>query len=216
MPSYHTVKQAEHLSKIAASYGIRDPLTIWDHPENAELKALRKTPNILFPGDRLYIPDRDFKSVNKPTDKRHLFTLLGKKLQLKIRVQDVNRLPVTSTPCMLEVDGATFSLTTDDDGMIQHEIPRTAQNGRLIVRAPDVPIDMVLPLSIGGLDPLDEESGQRQRLNNLGYNAGEVNGPDPQQFRSAVEEFQCDFKVKPINGVCDAATQAKLKEVYGC
>ena len=75
---------------------------------------------------------------------------------------------------------------------------------------------MSLQLSIGGLDPLDEESGQRQRLNNLGYNAGEVDSQDPQQFKSAIEEFQCDFKVKPLDGICGPVTQAKLKEVYGC
>lgn len=216
MSGFHTVQQGEYLSKIAADYGFRDYQAIWNHAENAELKSQRQTPNVLFPGDRIFIPDRESKTEDRPTDKLHQFRALGEKLQLKIKIKDLNGLPVKDTPCGLAVENLTYSLTTDGDGIIQQEIPRTAQTGRLTVKAPDVPIDTVLTLSIGGLDPLEEESGQRQRLNNLGYNAGESDSQDPQQFRSAVEEFQCDFKVTPITGICDATTQAKLKEAHGC
>src|SRR5450432_2358900 len=48
MPTCHIVEQGEHLSKIAADYGFRDSDTIWHYPDNAELKAKRKTPHILF------------------------------------------------------------------------------------------------------------------------------------------------------------------------
>jgi nucleoid-associated protein YgaU len=53
----HTVVQGEYLSKIARSYGFSDYRTIWEHPKNAALKQARQNPNVLFPGDRLFIPD---------------------------------------------------------------------------------------------------------------------------------------------------------------
>jgi hypothetical protein len=53
----HTVVQGEYLSKIARNYGFSDYRTIWEHPKNAALKQARQNPNVLFPGDRLFIPD---------------------------------------------------------------------------------------------------------------------------------------------------------------
>jgi hypothetical protein len=214
MPTYHIVKQGEYLSKIVNDYGFHDSRPIWDHPENAELKSKRKTPNILFPGDRLYIPDQDPNFELRPTDQRHQFVLLSEKLQLKMKVKDLNDKPIANTPCDLEVESATYSLVTDSQGIIHQEIPSTAQTGRLLVHRAEG--EMRIEIQIGSLDPLEEESGQRARLNNLGYNPGEPDSQDPQQFRCAVEEFQCDHEVRPITGVCDAKTQAKLKEVYGC
>jgi peptidoglycan hydrolase-like protein with peptidoglycan-binding domain len=71
---------------------------------------------------------------------------------------------------------------------------------------------------------VDEVSGQIGRLNNLGYDAGELDSPvaSPEQerhrsehFRSAVEEFQCDHGLL-VDGICGARTQAKLEEIHGC
>ena len=31
--------------------------TLWNHGDNAALKALRKTPNILMPGDEVFVPE---------------------------------------------------------------------------------------------------------------------------------------------------------------
>jgi hypothetical protein len=45
MSSFHIVQQGEHLSGIAAKFGFSSFRTIWQHPENAELKKLRKDPN---------------------------------------------------------------------------------------------------------------------------------------------------------------------------
>jgi hypothetical protein len=51
MGTCHSVVQGEYLSKIARSYGFADYKTIWDAAENKHLKAQRKNPNILYPGD---------------------------------------------------------------------------------------------------------------------------------------------------------------------
>ncbi len=55
-------------------------------------------------------------------------------------------------------------------------------------------------------------SGQQARLDNLGYFASDG---DDDAFKSAVEEFQCDNSLT-VDGDCGPATQAKLKQVYGC
>lgn len=63
MSTVHVVKQGEHLAGIAQQYGFADYLKLWDLPENTGLKRLRQKPNVLFPGDEVFIPDKQPKLV---------------------------------------------------------------------------------------------------------------------------------------------------------
>lgn len=205
----HTVEQGEHLSSIAAKYGFQKVATIWDHPDNAGLKSKRKNPHILLPGDKVVIPDKQRKEESRGTTKLHSFQLAGEKLKLKLALRDINDQPRSAVNCTLIVEKESKPVTTDGDGNITTDIPKTARTGKLVLP------DLEIPLLIGHLDPVEEQSGQMARLNNLGYEAGDPQKPDKEIFRSAVEEFQCDQKIS-ITGDCDAATQAKLKSVHGC
>ena len=42
--------------------------TLWNLPENAALKTLRKNQNVLMAGDTLHIPDLTVKQETRPTD----------------------------------------------------------------------------------------------------------------------------------------------------
>lgn len=211
MPTDHVVEQGDHISKLAEKYGFLDHRNIWDDPANASLKSLRDNPWVLFPGDLIRIPDKLLRTESVPTTKVHTFRVKLERLKLKLQIKDHEDNPIANTPVSLNVEGSVKSLTTDGEGKTEREILKTAVNGMLTVT------DLEVPLKIGHLDPVDKISGQKARLNNLGYNAGAPDGPegpDNIQFRSAVEEFQCDQKMK-VDGVCSPETQAKLKEVHG-
>ena len=205
----HTVEQGEHLSSIAAKYGFQKVATIWEHPDNAGLKSQRKNPHILLPGDKVVIPDKQRKEESRGTTKLHSFQLAGEKLKLKLALRDINDKPRSGVKCTLIVEKESKVVTSDGDGIITTDIPKTARTGKLVLP------DLEIPLLIGHLDPVEEQSGQVARLNNLGYEAGDPQKPDKEIFRCAVEEFQCDQKIS-ITGDCDPATQAKLKSVHGC
>lgn len=209
MASYHTVQQGEHLSRIAEKYGFHNYLTIWDRPENKDLKEKRVNPNVLAPGDRLFIPDKQTKREHRPTGSKHRFKITEAKLMLRLAVRNLDSKPVANTPCQLIVEGTTFQLTTDGNGKIEQLIPATAETGNLIIG------DLQVPIKIGHLDPVDQLAGYRARLNNLGYDAGDADDVNDPQLRSAIEEFQCDHDLS-VNGDCDGATQSKLKEIHGC
>jgi LysM repeat protein len=220
MPKIHIVKQGEYLSGIARYYGFTDYLKIWDDPENADLKAKRKNPNVLFPGDRLSIPDKEIKEVSGSTEKRHRFQVKLKGLKLRLVLEDLYEKPIANAKCVLRVEGEDFELTTNGTGKLEQDIPPTSQSGELVVSDQQTPLNEIsVPLKIGNLDPVDEVSGQLGRLNNLGYYAGPL--PDNTEednknmFQSAVEEFQCDHSLS-VDGICGPNTQAKLLEVHGC
>jgi hypothetical protein len=212
----HVVAQGEYLSMIAAEYGFRDYTIIWDHPNNAQLKEQRKNPNVLFPGDNLFIPDKEEKEETGVTSKRHTFQVKQEKLKLRIVLEDIYEKPITNAPCVLFVEEQRFQVTTDGKGKIEQEIPLNAQKGLLVITSDQTPFENdLLPLKIGHLDPVDNISGQRARLNNLGYFAGDSDDPKDPAFLSAAEEFQCDHGLT-VDGEVGPQTQAKLKQVHGC
>lgn len=210
MPKDHVVEPGEHLSGIAAKHGFADFNLIWNDGANASLRQKRKNPHVLAPGDVVKIPDRVDKKEAAETAAVHSFKVKRPKLKLRIVVQNLDRVPLAKTDCVLTIDGSSKPLTTDGDGLIEADVARDAKGGSLRV----VPLDIVVPLKIGDLDPVEERSGQMARLDNLGYDVADADDPDEASFRSAVEEFQCDQGMK-VTGECDGATQAKLLEVHG-
>jgi peptidoglycan hydrolase-like protein with peptidoglycan-binding domain len=122
------------------------------------------------------------------------------------------------------------SVTTNSHGRIEQSIPIMAERAQLTIKDAQTPVmDVVMPIKIGHLDPVEEVSGQQARLNNLGYSAGPFLGKTEEEnaalFRSAIEEFQCDHFPEPrrpdgvpveVDGICGPKTQQKLKQVHGC
>jgi N-acetylmuramoyl-L-alanine amidase len=215
MATTHTVVQGEHLSRIAKRYGFTDYRTVWEHGNNAELRR-RRNPNVLFPGDQVYIPDRETREESRVTDQRHRFVTRIPTLKLRLELEDLYERPIADAPCELHLDGQVRQLTTDGRGRIELEIPIPAEHGRLIVKTTATPLDrLAIPIEIGHLDPVEETSGQIARLTNLGYHFTPVTpAQSPADFRLAVEEFQCDHGLI-VDGVCGPQTQAKLKAVHG-
>ena len=214
MSKIHIVEQGEHLSGIAAQNGFSSFRVIWDHPQNAELKQKRKNPNILFPGDRLFIPDKELREESRATDQLHRFEAAREELQLRVKVLDLTDKPV-SGPCFLVAGGVPNPMAENDnvfEGFIQSDVKEAR------MEFPDSRPKLKVSLAPGRLDPINTPSGQRERLNNLGYFAGYTEG-NAEQFEFAVEEFQCDHQkelgLKKPTGVCDAKTQALLEKVHG-
>ncbi|HEY3068353.1 MAG TPA: peptidoglycan-binding protein [Methylomirabilota bacterium] len=216
MAKEHTVQQGDHMSQIAKKYGFVDYKTIWDHADNAELKRKRQNPNVLFPGDVVRIPDRTVREESRPTDQRHRFKVNAPRLKLRIVLEDMYELPIAHAPCDLFVDNEKHELQTDSKGKIEVDIPPTATRGLLSLRTSETALDeLAIPVNIGHVDPVDEVTGQKGRLGNLGYYIGPIDATEDDAFKLAVEEFQCEHGLH-VDGVCGSQTQAKLKTVHGC
>ncbi|MGI9034512.1 MAG: peptidoglycan-binding protein [Pyrinomonadaceae bacterium] len=181
--------------------------TIWDHPENAELKAKRQDPNVLFEDDEIFIPEKQSKKVSKGTEQEHVFKLKGEPAKFKVQLLKLGQ-PRANEEYVFELDNQLIDGKTDGDGKIEHFIPPDASSGRLIMKNGRE----VYPLRLGYLDPLDLISGVQQRLNNLGYSCGGEMGELGEQTKEALKSFQADNKLE-TTGEPDAATKAKLKKL---
>jgi hypothetical protein len=206
----HIIKQGEHVSRVADEHGFHSYRALWDHGENQALKQLRRNPNVLFPGDTLFVPERQEGLEAGATEQRHRFQLHATPLILRLVLRTIDGEPIRNTACELLLNLQRIPLVTNNDGMIEHEIPKRGEEVKVFVPTRELEFD----LKIGHLDPIEEVSGEQARLDNLGYFAG-YSPQDTKQLLWAVEEFQCEHDL-PVTGVYDAATKAKLEKDYGC
>ncbi len=108
MADWQTVRQGECLSSLAAQHGLPDWRAIYNHPENASFQQKRPNPNVIAPGDRVYIPDRDALFQNGTTDRKNLFVLARDKTSLLIVAADEDGNPYQEYDYKLTVGEDTF------------------------------------------------------------------------------------------------------------
>jgi hypothetical protein len=206
-PLKRKIGKGETIVSIARENGL-PPDRIWDHPDNAELKKKRETPNILAEGDELVLPDRRLKEESRPTESRHKFKLKGQKVKLKLKFLKAGQ-PRKNERYVLDIDGALTEGSTDGDGKLEQMIPADAAGGRVMFDDGRE----AYPLRIGHLDPQGEVSGVQQRLNNLGFRAGAEDGKPNPQYHSALRRFQAANKLEET-GEADDATRSKLRDLH--
>jgi hypothetical protein len=214
--STHIARQGDCLSSIAAQYGFPDWRTIYHHAANTQLRTRRPDPNVLYPADEVYIPDRVLRRESCVTDEEYIFVAGIAPTYLNVCVQDPAGSPFSDVPYKLLVDRVEFSGTTDEHGWIRSEIPARAAWGTLIVcpnpSAPDAVVSWRVLL--GHLDPLDTTSGVKGRLNNLGFGCGTPDDRKDEALDSALRRFQQGNNLT-VDGIAGPLTQAKLKQAHG-
>ena len=212
---WHTIQQGECLSSIAAAYRFPDWRIVYNHASNADFRALRPNPNIILPGDQLFIPDLRLKQIDKPTDRKHTFLLRRQPTWLNLRIQDSTGQAIANAPYELVIDDRRLKGSTDGDGWIRTRIPPLAEEGALRVwpspNDPDTVIEW--PVQLGHLDPLDTVSGVKARLTNLGYPSGEIDEDPDDRYLAAVRQFQQDAGIA-IDGIVGPQTRAHLLSAH--
>jgi len=225
VPKEHFVAAVEHLSAIADANGFFTNKPIWDHAENAKLKNDRKSPHLLHEKDRVFIPDKVARVEKKSTAASHRFVTKLDRIQLHVRLLTFSDKPLANAHIDLRAGSVLAEKQTGADGKVKSEVPRSTLAARLTVFGEDgdrtKPPIVEYALRVGGLNGIDTNEGQIQRLNNLGYripheDRDEEGKPirDPDEVQSAIEEFQCDHGIK-VTGKVDGPTKAKLLQIYG-
>jgi hypothetical protein len=210
LPRRHTVRQGDCIASIAGEYGFF-PDTIWNHSDNASLKAQRQDGYMLVPGDVVIIPDLRPGQESGATAKKHRFRRKGVPEMLRLVIRDEEDQPRANLPYLLTIDGEHREGSTDADGRIQEPIPPRAKLAKLRVGPEEEGLEYELQL--GGMDPISETTGVQARLHNLGYDVGPADGELGERGQKALEEFQYEHALEPT-GRLDDATRHKLEEIH--
>ncbi|GEM_PF-416686 len=219
--SIHQVKQGECLSSIAHQYGFHWK-TLWNHPDNKELKENRKNPNILYPEDEICVPEKEEKYESGETGKKHRFVVKGK---AKLRIQVLrDGAPWAGVEYTLAVEDKKFEfktnettgeqskLKTDQKGILEHLIAPGAKEGKLLIGKE--PKQREFPLKIGHLDPIEKLSGVQARLKNLLLYQGPIDGTENEALTEAVAVFQGYCGLTVTGKLGDEDMKKKLQKVH--
>jgi hypothetical protein len=187
LSGWHSVEQGETIPKIAFTFGITES-KIWNDPNNLTLRNQRGNPNVLAPGDLVYIPDRELRYESKPVDRRHNFVLSEKRRQL-LRIQwiDHDYQVIKGKRYVLAAAGTFVAGEFDERGFIEQWIPIECHEAKLTVwlRGDPARPGKTYVLKIGDLDPAENMTGRKGRLANLALFAGELTGDDDPDVEQA-------------------------------
>ena len=187
----YVAEQGECIYSIAAKTG-HFWKTLWDHPRNRGLRDARKHPGVLLPGDRVFVPELEVKTVTLEAGKRHRIVIHGQTVLLRLRMRDADGEPIAKAKYRLEVAGEKRPITTDDDGYLEAPVPVQAEEARLV----DLLTGESFTLHIGHMDPTGSTGAVRKRLANLGYDCEAAEGELDEHVHYLLDEFREDAELE--------------------
>jgi hypothetical protein len=205
----YVVQQGDHLEKLAFRFG-SDPDTVWNNAKNKDLKARRKNRDTLCAGDVLFVPGEPPPALDLQVGTTNSFEASVPKVPVKLTLGS-KKGPLAGKAFVVDGAGGAKPIegTTSASGEIAFEVPVSIRE--VTVRVPE--LALLLPVHVGGLDPIEERSGIVQRLSNLGYLAKTPEVPIA-YVAQALRRFQRDHDLEPT-GEVDAKTKDALEKEHG-
>lgn len=207
---FYEVNQGDCISSIAENAGLKWE-DVWNHPDNELLREKREDPNILFPGDKVAVPQIRIKEVSAETEKRHTFVKLSNKAKVTLRLLQEGK-PRSCVAYQLLVDGQIYQGSTDSGGYFTIFISPTARKGKLTV-TDCYGVSEEFDVQLGHLDPINEIEGVQKRLRNLGFNCS-LNGKLDELTKTAISVFRAKHNLDG-NGIVDRQLIEKLQAIHG-
>ncbi|GAA67294.1 peptidoglycan-binding protein [Pseudoalteromonas sp. BSi20429] len=217
MTQQHTVAQGETLLRIAKQYGYQTSKALYNHPSNAEFKALRPDPNLIYPGDKITIPPKKEKFIPLRTNSINSFVVQNEKEYFRLQIIHEDGDDITGKRIVITIGSQTIDTVLPSDGLIEVELNEndslTGQVDLYLKEDQSSPSES-FTAQVGHLDPIDTLSGVQARCNLLGFDCGTVDGINGSKTKAGVRDFQYEHDLE-VDGIAGAKTKAKLQQVFG-
>lgn len=212
----YVIRQGDYLTKLAHTMGF-DGSAIWNHPRNKPIRERRSEPDMLHPGDILWIPDApEYKRLTVKSGASNRYVARIPKKPVELRVQ-IGGEPLPKEPYVIlglgpdPVEGAT-----DETGFLKTQVQVHVREIEVILPRKNV----TLRLRLGDLDPVDTISGLRKRLLHLGFyhptqiGIENADAADGDALVAALKSFQAANNLK-ATGKMDDDTRKALESAHG-
>jgi hypothetical protein len=215
----YVVRQGDYLAKLAFVQEF-DADDVWKDPKNEALAKLRPDPNLLAPGDILYVPEKKAEEgLDIAKGAENNYNAKVPLAEVTLTFQDDDGKPIAGEDYEvlgLTGDGATPPKDkTRDDGVVVLKVPVTTRE--VSVAFPRLGATYVA--RIGDMDPQEETTGIVKRLANLGFYQPDpaVEMDEETALRGATLAFQRFQRQQAIDptGLLDEATKKALLDEHG-
>lgn len=212
----HKVVQGECLISIAQKFGIADWRAIYDAPENEAFREQRKNPNMICPGDDIFIPVLTGSKQPANINKKTTYVLKKAKGFLSIILVDSKSKPLPDIPYEVsfykseqDKKGEPLLILKDEksdaDGYVEHPLPKGAKFA-VITYSPYLKrpsLKQKMGLKLGELDDPSTQLGMRSRLNHFGFYSGDgrMKLQDQKMFESQLAGFKEKFGLSDDDSV---------------
>lgn len=207
----YVVKQGDYLARIAFLRGF-DADEVWGDARNDELRALRPDPDLLAPGDILFVPGRDddAEGLDVQGGGSNDYQAKVPEIAVNLVLRGDDQSLLVGEPYLVEGLAAPIEDKTGDDGCVSFKAPVLLREVTLTLPERN----LQFPVRIGDLDPIEERSGARMRLFHLGHLGPEPDGDgDAPVPHEAIASFQEAAGLTP-HGDLDDETRKTLHKTH--
>src|SRR6188768_1125924 len=128
MTTQYTVKKGDTLSQIAQQFGFKNWELVWNDASNNELRARRKKPEQILPGDQVTIPEKTPKKEKVSAGQPAKFQMAAAPplAAFSLTISDAQGNPFDGLDIELRMPDANTSnaFKTDKNGLIEIKDPK--------------------------------------------------------------------------------------------
>lgn len=207
----YVVRTGDYLRKLAARFGF-DAEAVWNDPKNADLRAVRRSMDVLVSGDLLYLPAPDDVDRSRPVHQGATQSYQANVETIVVRQRILrNGKPLAGEPYVVAELPEIKNQSSDGDGWVILVIPTYLHQVTLDFTGRGVRFDLL----VGHMDPENTRSGREMRLRHLGFlRTPPGKGTTPADVAQALGSFQSHYGLDDT-GESNQATDDMLVKVHG-
>jgi hypothetical protein len=207
-PTPRIVRPGDYWTKLAAELGF-DADEVWNDAKNEEIRRLRPKRELLAAGDIVYVPGVPDEGIRLKVGTENQITAKAPGAEVKLRFKDPGCPGAAYT---VEGVGEDIKGNADGDGVVTLKIPVHVREVFFYFDE----LGHATKVKVGELDPIEEDSGVRQRLEHLRFIKGPPSGDEEQDAKKlavAIGKFQ-KAQGLPVTEKLDDATKNALKSAH--